>query len=157
MLIGIPAILGPALLSTLRAMGHGDEIAIVDGNYPAAEQARRLIPADGHGVLDLLGAILAVLPIDRDVPDPVVRPGWGNDPALAAPIHLAIDRAVDTRLPGLCVTPVTGPDFYARVRAAHAVVATSEPALYGNVILRKGVIALTGTPDVVRLTARVTA
>ena len=157
MLIGIPAILGPALLSTLRAMGHGDEIAIVDGNYPAAEQARRLIPADGHGVLDLLGAILAVLPIDRDVPDPVVRPGWGNDPALAAPIHLAIDRAVAARLPGLSVAPVTGPDFYARVRAAHAVVATSEPALYGNVILRKGVIALAGTPDVVRLTAGVTA
>ncbi|TIU02300.1 MAG: transporter, partial [Mesorhizobium sp.] len=48
MLIGIPVLLGPELLATLRAMGHGDEIALVDGNYPAKEQAHRLIRADGH-------------------------------------------------------------------------------------------------------------
>jgi len=46
MLIGIPALLGPELLATLRAMGHGDEIALVDGNYPAEEQANRLVRAD---------------------------------------------------------------------------------------------------------------
>ena len=51
MLIGIPPLLGPELLATLRAMGHGDELAIVDGNYPAAEHARRLIRADGHGLI----------------------------------------------------------------------------------------------------------
>ena len=50
MLMGIPSILGPELLFTLRAMGHGDEIALVDGNYPAQEHARRLIRADGHGL-----------------------------------------------------------------------------------------------------------
>ena len=47
MLIGIPSILGPELLATLRAMGHGDEIALVDGNYPAQDHARRLVRADG--------------------------------------------------------------------------------------------------------------
>ncbi|NDH02906.1 MAG: transporter, partial [Marivivens sp.] len=46
MLIGIPALLGPDLLYTLRSMGHGDEIAIVDGNYPALEHGRRVVRAD---------------------------------------------------------------------------------------------------------------
>ena len=52
MLIGIPPLLGPELLATLRAMGHGDELAIVDGNYPAEEHGRRLVRADGHGLID---------------------------------------------------------------------------------------------------------
>ena len=69
MLIGIPALLGPELLATLRAMGHGDEIAIVDGNYPAEEQANRLIRADGHHLLPVLDAILSVLPVDDAVPE----------------------------------------------------------------------------------------
>ena len=64
MLIGIPSILGPELLSTLRAMGHGDEIAIVDGNYPALEHGRRLIRADGHGLIPIVDAILQLLPVD---------------------------------------------------------------------------------------------
>ena len=58
MLKGLDPVLGPALLSTLRAMGHGDEIALVDGNYPGEEHARRLVRADGltvamGGALDL--------------------------------------------------------------------------------------------------------
>ncbi|TGU57688.1 transporter, partial [Mesorhizobium sp. M2D.F.Ca.ET.147.01.1.1] len=57
MLIGIPPLLGPQLLATLRAMGHGDEIAIVDGNYPAEEQARRLIRADGHLIIPVIDAV----------------------------------------------------------------------------------------------------
>ena len=56
MLIGLSPLLGPDLLHTLRAMGHGDEIALVDGNYPAAEHARRLIRADGIMLLPMLRA-----------------------------------------------------------------------------------------------------
>src|SRR5215216_153827 len=61
MLIGIPALLGPELLAILRAMGHGDEIALVDGNYPAEEQANRLVRADGLHLIPVLDAILSVL------------------------------------------------------------------------------------------------
>lgn len=71
MLIGIPSILGPDLLATLRAMGHGDEIAIVDGNYPALEHARRLIRADGHDIIAILDAILQVMPVDDFVPQAI--------------------------------------------------------------------------------------
>lgn len=64
MLKGIDPILSPELLATLRAMGHGDEIALVDGNYPGQEHARRLVRLDGHGLIPVLDAILSVMPID---------------------------------------------------------------------------------------------
>jgi L-fucose mutarotase len=144
MLIGIPSILGPDLLHALRAMGHGDEIALVDGNYPAAEHARRLVRADGHGVLAVLSAILAVLPLDRAVPAAVFRASLNNDPAQAGDIHREIDRL--SAAAGFPAVPLSGEALYPRIRGAYAIVATSEPALFGNVILRKGVILPGGEP-----------
>ncbi len=142
MLIGIPPILGPELLFTLRSMGHGDEIALVDANYPAQDHARRLIRADGHGVMALLTAILQVMPLDRAVPDAAFRAALNNDPAQYGPFHRAVDATIH-RLTGFSVTPLGADALYPRIRAAHTIVATSEPALFGNVILRKGVITLT--------------
>lgn len=64
MLKNIPALLGPELLSTLRAMGHGDEIAIVDANFPAEFLGPLVIRADGVSATDMLDAILSVMPLD---------------------------------------------------------------------------------------------
>jgi L-fucose mutarotase len=141
MLIGLPAILGPDLLYCLRSMGHGDEIALVDGNYPAQDHARRLIRADGHGILPLLEAILQVMPLDRSVPHAILRAAAGNDPALADPIHRQIDACCAALAPDFVPVPLDGEALYPRIRAAHTIVATGEAALYANVILRKGVIA----------------
>lgn len=140
MLIGIPPLLGPDLLASLRAMGHGDEIAIVDGNYPAHEHARRLLRADGHDVLAVLDAVLAVLPVDDFVDKAIFRASVMGDPARADPVHHDIEAVCARRAPGHSVTALAGPAFYERVRTAYAVIATSEPRLYGNVIVRKGVI-----------------
>jgi L-fucose mutarotase len=141
MLIGVPPILGPDLLHTLRSMGHGDEIALVDGNYPAQEHARRLVRADGHGILALFEAILLVMPLDVDVDYPVCRAALNNDAAQMGAIHIAIDRAYLARYPGRGTRALSGADLYPRIRAAHTIVATTEMQLFGNVILRKGVIA----------------
>ncbi len=140
MLIGIPALLGPELLATLRAMGHGDEIALVDGNYPAEEQANRLIRADGLHLIPVLEAILTVLPVDDVVPEALFRASVRGDPTLADPVHREIEALCARRAPGRKVVALAGADFYARVRSAHAIVATSEPRLYANIIIRKGVI-----------------
>ena len=144
MLIGLPPILGPDLLFTLRSMGHGDEIALVDGNYPAQDQARRLVRADGHGILPLLEAILQVMPLDAMVPQAAFRAALNNDARQAGPFHLQVDAAVARLAPGFSVTPLDGAKLYPRIRAAHTIVATSEPALFANVILRKGVVAPPG-------------
>ncbi|MCO5063181.1 MAG: transporter [Rhizobiaceae bacterium] len=140
MLIGIPPILGPDLLATLRAMGHTDEIAIVDGNYPALEHARRLIRADGHDLPVVLDAILQLLPVDDFVEHAIFRSSVKGDPALFDPVHAEIEAVCARRAPGRSVTALEGAAFYARVKSAHTVVATGEPRLYANVIVRKGVI-----------------
>lgn len=140
MLIGIPAILGPELLYTLRSMGHGDEIALVDGNYPAQEHARRLVRAYGLPIVPLLDAILQVLPVDDFVPQALFRASVKGDPAIADPVHDEIEQVCHRRAAGSALVALSGDAFYARVKNAHTVVATSEPRLYANVIIRKGVI-----------------
>ena len=140
MLIGIDPVLGPDLLATLRSMGHGDEIAFVDGNYPAEAHAQRLVRADGHGLLPLLSAVFDICPLDSDGGAPIMRACNANHPDRPDPIHLAIEALAAKRAPAHKVAVLLGPDLYPRIRACHTVVATSEPELYGNVILRKGVI-----------------
>jgi len=140
MLKGLNPLLSPDLLSTLRAMGHGDEIAIVDGNYPGVEHARRLIRLDGHGIVPVLDAVLSVLPIDDFVPDAIFRSTVKAERDKLDPVHEEIIDCCARHEPHRQVVPLVGADFYNRVRAAHAVIQTSEPRLYANVILRKGVI-----------------
>lgn len=140
MLKGIDPLLSPELLATLRAMGHGDEIAIVDGNYPALEHARRLVRLDGHALVPVLNAILSVMPIDDFVPEAIFRSVVGGKPDQVDPVHQEIIDCCAKHEPKVPVTKLIGADFYNRVKAAHTVVQTGEPRLYANVILRKGVI-----------------
>jgi L-fucose mutarotase len=140
MLKGLNPILGPQLLFTLRAMGHGDEIALVDGNYPGEEHGRRLVRADGHGVTAVLDAILSVLPVDDMAEEAMFRACPGGDVSLKDPVHAEMEAICRRHEPERRLVPLSGDAFYARVRAAHSVVQTSEPRLFGNIILRKGVI-----------------
>ena len=71
MLKGIPKILSPELLKILCEMGHGDRLVIGDGNFPAQSMGQRVIRCDGHGVPELLEAILALFPLDSYVDKPV--------------------------------------------------------------------------------------
>lgn len=135
MLIGLSPLLGPDVLHTLRAMGHGDEIALVDGNYPAAEHARRLIRADGIALLPMLAAVLSVLPVEE-----AGRAALMNDPAQMGPIHAEIDALCAACGQDFVMTPLDGAVLYPRVKAAFAIIATSESALYANVILRKAAL-----------------
>ncbi|MCB1456090.1 MAG: transporter [Nitratireductor sp.] len=144
MLIGIPACLGPDLLRNLRVMGHGDEIAIVDGNYPALAHGVNapggVVRADGVGALEILDAILRIMPVDHCVDDPFSFATVDGDGKTLAPIHHAMNARLEAWKPGTRARPMRGEEFYSRVRRAHTLVATSEPALYGNIIVRKGVI-----------------
>ncbi|MEE2775112.1 MAG: RbsD/FucU domain-containing protein [Pseudomonadota bacterium] len=137
MLNKISPILGPEMLATLRMMGHGDQIAIVDGNYPAAAHSERLIRADGLSLIPILDGILDILPIET-ASDSIVRAVNAESPGEADPIHQDVE-AICSKY-GYDVTPLSPEPFYERVRSAFAVIATSEPALYANVILTKGVV-----------------
>ena len=151
MLKGIPKILSPELLKILMEMGHGDEIVIADGNFPSASMAQRLLRADGHGVPELLDAILKLFPLDTFVDQPValmdVGPGDDYKPEIWDEYEQIISKHAaasegDAQAAGFEFVAefVARYSFYERARNAYAVVATSEMALYANIILRKGVI-----------------
>ena len=140
MLKGIDPLLGPDLLKILRAMGHGDEIAIVDGNYPAATDAQRLVRMDGHDAPRIAEAILSVMPVDEFVPQAVFRPAAYGDAKRMEPVFSDFESVLKKHEPKQKITALVGSDFYDRVKACYAIVASGERRLYGNLIIRKGVI-----------------
>lgn len=122
-------------------MGHGDEIVIADGNFPAASIAQRLVRCDGHGVPELLDAILKFFPLDPYVEAPVtlmqVVPG---DP-VETPIWNVYKDIVKKYEPkNNKFENIERFAFYERAKKAYAVIATGEKALYANIILKKGVV-----------------
>ncbi len=148
MLKNLSPLLGPELLYTLRAMGHGDEIAIVDGNYPADNAGpERVIRADGHDAVRLLDAILSVMPLDDFVAVAAIRPNVPGKPDHLEPVMVDLAEMVAKHEPKVRLTGVEPAVFYERVRIAYAVVASSERRLYGNVVLRKGVVRPSEGPD----------
>ena len=140
MLKNIPSIISPELLKILHEMGHSDEIVIGDGNFPAASNAKRLVRADGHGVPELLDAILQLFPLDTYVEAPVmlmqVTPGDDVDPVIWKEYRKIVDKHQDN----VNFEEIERFKFYERARDAYAIVATGEGALYANVILKKGVV-----------------
>lgn len=140
MLKGINPILSPELLATLRSMGHGDEIAIVDGNYPALEHGRRLIRLDGMGLVPVIDAVLSLLPVDDFTQEAIFRSTVGKDIDMLHEIHHKMIETCRRHAPKSAVIPLVGEAFYSRVKDCHTVVSTSEPCLYANLIIRKGVI-----------------
>ena len=138
MLKGIPKILSPELLKILSEMGHGDEIVLADGNFPAESLNPRTVRADGHGAVELLKAILGLIPLDgyaecnfvlmqttKGDPQPAI---WAEYEQIASEDE-NFKLGFEERFA-----------FYEGAKRAYAVIATGESALYANIILKKGVI-----------------
>ncbi len=139
MLKNIPQIISPELLKILCEMGHGDEIVIGDGNFPAASNAKRLIRMDGHGVPEVLDAMLKLIPLDTYVESPVMLMATTQgDPT--PEIWDTYEKIITENNGKTNISQIERFDFYARSREAYAVIATSESALYANIILKKGVV-----------------
>ena len=144
MLKGIPSILSPELLKVLCEMGHSDTIVIADGNFPSETIGKDaiVIRADGHGVPELLEAILKVFPLDTYVETPVslmqVMPGDDAETPIWD-VYKKIVSTADGRGDKVFVE-VERFEFYEKAKKAYAVVATGETAIYANVILQKGVV-----------------
>ena len=144
MLKGIPQIISPELLKVLCEMGHSDRIVIADGNFPAESMGKNsiVIRCDGHGVPEILDAILQLFPLDTYVEKPVSlmevmkgdnakTPIWDTYKEIIAKHD---HRGADT------VGTIERFKFYEEAKTAYAIIATSEKAIYANVMLQKGVI-----------------
>lgn len=140
MLKTIPSILSPELLKILMEMGHGDELVIGDGNFPAASINERIVRLDGHGVEEVLKAILQLFPLDTYAPNAFLMEKIPGDP-VETPIWESYEHIAKAGDPGFKgFTYLERFSFYERSRKAYAVVATGETALYANIILKKGVV-----------------
>ncbi len=139
MLKGIPKIISPELLKILSEMGHGDEIVIADGNFPSENYGQRVIRADGHGAIEILKAVLKLVPLDSYAKenfilmevvkgDTVVPVIWEDYKKIASE-DVNFKLGSEERFA-----------FYERAKKAYAVIATGEDALYANIIIKKGVI-----------------
>ncbi len=143
MLKGIPSIISPELLSLLMSMGHGDELVIGDGNFPAASVAQRLLRADGHGIPPLLDAILELFPLDSYVLRPVALMAVVPGDTAKTDIWNVYREIVGRHEPAFIdFELVERFAFYKRAHAACAVLATGETSIYANIILRKGLVRL---------------
>lgn len=138
MLIGIPSIISPELLKILMEMGHGDEIVLGDGNFPGHSVNENCIRCDGHGVPELLKAILKLFPLDtyqkpvyimdKVKGDNVETPIWDE---YAEIIKTYTDEKIEK---------LERFEFYERAKKAYSVIITGEQAIYANIILKKGVV-----------------
>ncbi len=146
MLWGIDPLLDADLLYALRRMGHGDEIAVVDANYPAASSAAGTVTGqpiymNGVSAPRALEAVLSVMPLDSFVPDPALRMEMTDDPHTLPPVQQeaqeAIVRAVGGRQRLVGIERFA---FYDRAAKAFAILVTGDRRHWGCFILKKGVL-----------------
>lgn len=141
MLKKIPKNLSPELIKVLMEMGHGDELVIADGNFPSARIGQRVIRADGLGGNEILESILEVFPLDTKYSSEQVflmevTPGDDYQPEIWQDYENTLKESGED----YTLDYIERFEFYERAKDAFAVIATSEEALYANVILRKGVV-----------------
>ncbi len=144
MLKGIPQILSPELLKVLCEMGHSDRIVIADGNFPIGtlEKNATVIRCDGHGVPEVLDAILKVFPLDSYVEHPVSLMKIMDGDNVETPIwdtYKEIIAKYEDRGASV-VNNIDRFAFYDEAKTCYAVITTSETALYANVMLQKGLV-----------------
>ena len=140
MLKGLPPLLGPDLLWTLRAMGHGDELTIVDANFPGASAGPKLIRLDSATAPEVLDAILTLLPLDQYDDVAAISMQVVGDPDRREPIVEEFEEIVKKQEPGHRVHSLERFAFYERANTGFAIVQTGERRQYGNLILKKGVV-----------------
>jgi L-fucose mutarotase len=146
MLKGIDNRLNAEVLGTLRAMGHGDVVVVVDTNFPADSVARatvtgKLLRMENLTAAEAMNAILSVLPLDTFVDDFAGRMEVVGKPEEVPPVQVEVQAEID-RAEGR-FRPLPGIErfaFYDLARQAFAVIQTGERRFYGCFMLRKGVI-----------------
>lgn len=143
MLKNIPKIMSPELLKILMEMGHGDEIVLADGNFPAETIGQRVVRCDGHGVTELLDAVMQFLPLDAYTDKPVMLMEVVKGDPVVPTIWEDYKAVINKYEPENCkIEMIERFAFYERAKTAYAVVATGEEAIYANIILKKGVVKL---------------
>ncbi|OQS04729.1 FucU, fucose operon fucU protein [Thraustotheca clavata] len=147
---GVPSIVPPTLLSILASMGHGDELLIADANFPASSQGREVIHMQGSSATEVLEAVLTLLPLDSFAEYQASVMKQVHAPEQDAPIVgefasiLTKSYTKDGAKSPAAIERIDRFAFYDKAKTTYAIIATGEMRLYGNIIIKKGVIDATG-------------
>ena len=144
MLKGIDPRVTPDLMDVLMRMGHGDELLVVDSNYPAFSvptRTGRVVDLPGLDVVAGLALITGLMPLDGFTDYAALwmeRDGAGAAPD---PVHVAALDVLRPALPeGAAIRSLERQAFYAHAPRAFACVRTVENRAFGCFILRMGVV-----------------
>jgi len=144
MLKGISPVISPDLLKALAEMGHGDELVIADGNFPCHSVGKNsiVIRADGHGVPEILDAVLKLIPLDTYTQKPValmevVKGDTCGTPEIWSTYEDILNKYEPTHHE---IDYTERFAFYERAKSAYLIIATGEKAIYANILLKKGVV-----------------
>ena len=144
MLKGISPVISPDLLKALAEMGHGDELVIADGNFPCHSVGKNsiVIRADGHGVPEILDAVLNLIPLDTYTEKPVALMEVVKGDTCGTPeIWQTYEEILNKYEPAHHNIDYTERfAFYERAKGAYLIIATGEKAIYANILLKKGVV-----------------
>ncbi len=144
MLKGISPIISPELLKALCEMGHGDYLVIADGNFPSESVGKnaKVIRADGHGVPEILDAVLSLIPLDSYVEKPVALMELVPGDTCGTPVIWEKYKEILTKHePENCeIEMIERFAFYEKAKGAYLIIATGETAIYANILLQKGVV-----------------
>ncbi len=142
MLKNVSKKVSPELLKTLCEMGHGDEIVIADGNFPAESLGKRVIRADGISGTAMLDAVLSLIPLDTYAENNfILMELTESDKGKINPtIWGEYEKIANKHDKNVKIGALERYAFYERAKNAYAVIATGEEAVYANIILKKGVI-----------------
>jgi L-fucose mutarotase len=145
---GVDPLLNGDLLKILDEMGHGDQLLVVDRNYPAFSAGRPVVRLGECGVERAIAAILSVFPLDAFVEHPLERMEVRDDPSQTTRGQERVLELARSAHPGpLEYGVVPRAEFYERAKQAFAVVHTLESEPYGCFILQKGVVFPEGVPE----------
>lgn len=140
MLKGIPKNVSPELLKILCEMGHGDEIVIADGNFPAERCGQRVVRADASGGAEMLESVLTLIPLDTYAEQNLILMQLSGNDTIEPSIWSEYQSIAAKLDDNVRLGRIDRFAFYERAKAAFAVIATSEEATYANIILKKGVV-----------------
>lgn len=138
MLRGIPSSIPPALLKALSEMGHGSEVVLADGNFPAVDcvPQDRIVRCDGIYLPEMLADVLQLFPLDETAQNVILMSSDDGDEPV---IHKRYEKELEA-YPEAHIGKINRFDFYKRAREAHVVLVTGEKSPYANVLLKKGTI-----------------
>ncbi len=142
MLMEISSLITPEIYDVIYRMGHMDELVIADANYLASAMGGRIVYSYAQSSSHLLAEILKYFPLDDDSEYPVVvmKPdhGYSHDPEIWTDYRKVLSGLADQKAREL--HQVSRRDFNYHARNAYATIQTSDPRLYADIIITKGVV-----------------